>query len=138
KPRAPKHRTPVIHVAQMPDVKQPTPPPKAAEPAPQKPEIRLPQDAIASAKAGGRPPLEHLTAKVDKSKKKPSPTKPERKTEEASPTESRTGKPRGRRDAVAAPRDDVDTTLAGMASARADRQKSRRSRQTTRSDEGDR
>jgi translation initiation factor IF-2 len=69
RPKQSKPRTPVIHVAQMPEVKQPPPATKADEPAPQKPDIRLPQDAIASAKMGTRPPLEHLTAKAEKKKK---------------------------------------------------------------------
>jgi translation initiation factor IF-2 len=55
RPSTPKPRAPVIHVAQMPNVKQPPPTPSLNEPAPQKPDIRLPQDAIASAKAGTRP-----------------------------------------------------------------------------------
>jgi translation initiation factor IF-2 len=128
RPRTPKPRAPVIHVAQMPEVKQPTPAPKANEPAPQKPDIRLPQDAIASAKAGTRPPLEHLTAKADKKKPaaaggKPAPVAPE---------DDLRSRGRGKKDRGTAGKDPVDTTLAGMASARADRQKSRRTRQHSR------
>jgi hypothetical protein len=44
---------PVIRVAAMPEVKQPPVKPKQpSEPAPQKPDIKLPLDAIRSAKSG--------------------------------------------------------------------------------------
>jgi translation initiation factor IF-2 len=129
RPRTPKPRAPVIHVAQMPDVKQPAPAAKPNEPAPQKPDIRLPQDAIASAKAGTRPPLEHLTTKTDRKKPIP-PSKPT--VAEPAAEDARTLKGRGKKERTPAGKDPVDTTLAGMASARADRQKSRRSRQHTR------
>ncbi len=127
KPRAPKPRTPVIHVAQMPEVQQPKATPKSDEPAPQKPDIRLPQDAIASAKMGARPPLEHLTAKVEKKKKEKERDKDREKAPAAEAETEATprGKVRGRgRDKG----DEPERSLAGMASARADRQKSRRSK----------
>jgi translation initiation factor IF-2 len=129
RPRTPKPRAPVIHVAQMPDVKQPPPAAKPKEPAPQKPDIRLPQDAIASAKAGTRPPLEHLTAKTDR-KKPAQPSKPG--PAEVVAEDARTLKGRGKKERVAGDKEPVDASLAGMASARADRQKSRRTRQHTR------
>jgi translation initiation factor IF-2 len=45
-PRPKKKREPVINLAKMPEIKQPPPKPKSKEPTPQKPEIRLPKDAI--------------------------------------------------------------------------------------------
>jgi translation initiation factor IF-2 len=136
RPKVAKLRAPVIHVAQMPDVKKPAPSAKADEPAPQKPDIRLPHDAIASAKLGTRPPLEHLTAKAEKKKKDKDKDKvrPERAApfeEAAAQTPARTAKSRGRREKTPAG-EDIDLTLAGMASARADRQKTRRTRQRAR------
>ncbi|MFT7638786.1 MAG: translation initiation factor IF-2 [Pirellulaceae bacterium] len=64
----PKKREPIIKVrlADMPEVKQPTVKPKAIEPTPQKPEIRLPQDAIRKARTGAtRAPLEQHIAKTE-------------------------------------------------------------------------
>ncbi|MBM3998489.1 MAG: translation initiation factor IF-2 [Planctomycetes bacterium] len=127
KPRVPKVRVPVIHIAQMPEVQQPVAAPKSNEPAPQKPDIRLPQDAIASAKLGARPPLEHLTAKAEK-KKKEKEKEREKPREKGAPPASppadlaSRGRIRGKRDKV----EGVDSDLAGMASARADRQKAKR------------
>ena len=59
----PKKRAPVINVrlAPAPEVKQPkAKATKSNEPKPQKPEIRLPQEAIDGHRQGNRPLLEHL------------------------------------------------------------------------------
>ncbi|HVW35967.1 MAG TPA: hypothetical protein VHB99_01640, partial [Pirellulales bacterium] len=59
--KPPVRVAPAIRVAPMPAVQQPVAPPKAAEPAPQKPDIKLPPDAIRASKAGGATPLQaHL------------------------------------------------------------------------------
>lgn len=50
--RTKKKREPVISLAKMPELKQPPAKPQQKEPAPQKPEIRLPKDAIAGHKRG--------------------------------------------------------------------------------------
>jgi len=129
-----KPREPVINLAKLPDVKQPTEKKSASnEPPAQKPEIRLPKDAIAGHKKGTRAPLEHLTKSIDKSKspvEKKSPAVPKKPGTEAPAPLAKTGargrRPKGRDE-------EVDRSLAGMASARADRQKARKTRARTRS-----
>jgi translation initiation factor IF-2 len=59
---------PVIKLAPMPAVQQPTPT-KAQEPAPQKPDLKLPIDAIRASKAGMKPLSEHLRKQELKRKK---------------------------------------------------------------------
>lgn len=126
-----KPRTPVIHVAQLPDVQQPLPPP-VVEPPAQKPDLRLPQDAIISAKAGARGPLEHLTAKVEKKKEKEKEKTKERERDKRSYVDELpevTKKPAKGRAKKDYDFDELDSSLAGLVSARADRQKTRRQRQ---------
>ena len=67
--RTKKKREPVISLAKMPELKQPPAKPQQKEPAPQKPEIRLPKDAIAGHKRGTPAPLEHLTKAAEKASK---------------------------------------------------------------------
>lgn len=55
-----KPRTPVIRVGRMPTVEQPKATSATNEPAPQKPDLKLPMDAIRASKAGGKPLAEHL------------------------------------------------------------------------------
>ncbi len=135
-PKPQRKREPVIRLAEMPDAPQPAAPSPSAEPAAQKPEIRLPKDAIAGHKKGTRAPLERLAAKAtEKPSKSPlagkgnlgrkAPTIPA--AAEAGPLSS----DRGRRNKGA--KDVVETEgagrgLAGLASARADRQKARKTR----------
>ena len=60
-PKGPPVRVaPSIRVAPMPTVQQPVAPPKADEPPPQKPDIKLPPDAIRASKAGAKPLQAHL------------------------------------------------------------------------------
>ncbi|MFV1966375.1 MAG: translation initiation factor IF-2 [Pirellulaceae bacterium] len=133
KPR--KKRTPVISLAKMPDVKQPTGRPKTQEPAPQKPDIRLPKDAIAGHKKGSRAPLEHLT-KMEKASKSPLAGKGALGDKKKKPTYGAgEGAPvaktaaRGRRGTKFVEAEDGPKRgLAGMASARVDRQKARKTR----------
>ncbi|MFO0867697.1 MAG: translation initiation factor IF-2 [Pirellulales bacterium] len=134
----PRRREPVINLAKLPDVKQPTIAPKSNEPPAQKPEIRLPKDAIRGAKAGARPPLEHLTAKGDQRKPrpggadKPSPGGPRGPQPPLPVGEAPLGKAAGgrtrRHKEEGGEVPESERELAGMASARADRQKARKTR----------
>lgn len=51
---------PAIRVAPLPSVQQPTAPAKPAEPEPQKPDIKLPVDAIRASRAGANPLQAHM------------------------------------------------------------------------------
>lgn len=118
KPKAKKKRKPVINIAQLPEVKQPTPQQaKPDEPA-QKPVLRLPQDVIDNAKKGRS--VEQLTREAESAAAAPD-------------TATGGGARRGERGRAAGEEDrEKKRGLAGMASARADRQKQRRSKQKTR------
>jgi len=67
RPQRPERTGPVIKLAPMPVVQQPTPS-KSAEPAPQKPDLKLPLDAIRASKAGSKPLSEHLRKQEQKRK----------------------------------------------------------------------
>ena len=71
KSRAERSRTPAIRVAAMPTAAQPVAPPKSNEPAPQKPDIKLPMDAIRAtrAAAAGTSPLQAQVKKHQDIKK---------------------------------------------------------------------
>ncbi|MHB1033795.1 MAG: translation initiation factor IF-2 [Pirellulales bacterium] len=69
---------PAIKLAPMPTAKQPPPETKAQEPAPQKPDIKLPIDAIRASKAGGKPLEEHLRKHEQKRKAAAAKARPER------------------------------------------------------------
>ncbi len=117
-----KTRKPVIKVAKMPEVQQPAAP-RSDEPTPQKPEIRLPKDAITGSRKGARPPLEHITAKLEK---KAAANRRGETVTEADPSETK-GVGRGKGKAKVGEKAG-EKDLAGMSSSRADRQKSRRTR----------
>ncbi len=55
-----REKTPAIKLAPLPTAAKPSVRRKSAEPAPQKPDIRLPKDAIRASKAGTKPLSEHL------------------------------------------------------------------------------
>lgn len=55
-----RERGPAIKLAPLPTAKHPPMKPKSAEPAPQKPDIKLPRDAIRAGKAGTKPLSEHI------------------------------------------------------------------------------
>ncbi len=61
---------PQIKLAPMPTAAPPVTPPAAAEPAPQKPELRLPVDAIRAGKMGEKPLSEHLRKQESKRKER--------------------------------------------------------------------
>ena len=64
KPR-PERPGPSIKLAPLPQVQQPAPQ-KPAEPAPQKPDIKLAPEAIRASKAGGKPLSEHIRKQEEK------------------------------------------------------------------------
>lgn len=122
KPKVKKpKRKPVINIAQLPEVKQPTVQPKKDEPA-QKPVLRLPQDVIDHAKKGRS--VEQLTKQAETAASAP-------KSKETAGTSRRAGST-GRVKEEDDKDKDKKRGLAGMASARADRQKTRRSKQKNR------
>ena len=57
--KPPVQRSPAIKLAPMPTVKQP-PAAKSNEPAPQKPDLKLPLDAIRAGRSGATPLSEHI------------------------------------------------------------------------------
>ncbi|MCU0958783.1 MAG: translation initiation factor IF-2 [Pirellulaceae bacterium] len=124
--RRPKRRAPVINVAPapMPEAKQPSATAKPTEPKTQKPEIRLPKEALTHRKGQRRPPLEHLAERKPKKETKRAPA-PE-VFEEESPEAAVRRAASGRR--VARPDETPDAGMAGMASARADRKARRATR----------
>ena len=153
--RTPKRREPVIKLAEAPQLKKPPAKSKPEGPKAQKPDIRLPKDVISGHKAGQRAPLEHLTKSVEqdaskaaeKKPKKPSapgaskkPAQPTPGAPVEAPLSGKGSHKRRRPDTTAEER--PERGLAGMASARADRQKSRktkaRGRTGTGRDEDDR
>ena len=134
-----KRREPVINLARLPEVRQPQPvKPVPAEPPAQKPEIRLPKDAIAGHKRGTRAPLEHLTKAAEKPKppaEKKAPAPPPKAVEERPGSAAKAGPGRPVRKGKAKD-EEVDRTLAGMATARVDRQKARKTKARGRTEGG--
>ncbi|MGE0757635.1 MAG: translation initiation factor IF-2 [Pirellulaceae bacterium] len=144
--RPKKRREPVINLARIPEAKQPVARP-SSEPAPQKPEIRLPKDAIVGSKRGVKPVLEELAKSAERSAKSPlagkgslvarkDKDKPAEAGSEA-PLSGKVGvKPRKPREGGGTEEEDKSNRgLAGMATARADRQKARKSRAKSRTGE---
>ncbi|MBA4018828.1 MAG: translation initiation factor IF-2 [Pirellula sp.] len=64
----PKPRSPAIRVGRMPTVEQPRAAAASNEPAPQKPDLKLPIDAIRASKVGGKPLQAHLKKHEDRRK----------------------------------------------------------------------
>jgi translation initiation factor IF-2 len=136
-----KKREPVINLAKLPDVKQPGPK-ESTEPAPQKPEIRLPKDAIVGTKKGVKPKLDELAKSVEKGKSPLAgrgnlvPKKDKDRPHDAAvaaPLSSKVGAKRGKPKTREEEAEEAkNPNLAGLASARADRQKARKSRQKDR------
>lgn len=88
---------PAIKLAPMPAAQQPTAPSGPAEPAPQKPDIKLPADAIRASKAGSKPLSEHLRKHEARRKSETAPETPDER-----PAPGRGGAP-ARPQAPAAP-----------------------------------
>jgi translation initiation factor IF-2 len=135
KPKPPVTREPVVKLAPMPQQTAPSEPVPSDEPAPQKPIMTLPKDAIRGAKEGSSAPLKQFTKQHDRKRKddtasggpaKMPPTRP------SMPLKPRSSKK------LRKEKEKQDTQqgsgLAGMASARAARQQSRRTRPMPRMD----
>ena len=93
--REERRNGPTIKLAPMPKLKEPARKPKS-EPAAQKPEIRLPLDAIRSGKVGSKPLAEHIKQQEEKKRKKEAKKKTGKKqgqkeTAETSDEEARGG-----------------------------------------------
>ena len=115
-PTPPEKTAPAIKLAPMPAASQPPAAPKVEEPAPQKPDIKLPPDAIRASKAGTKPLSEHLR-KHEKRKaaeaKKGSPKEPAKPGQTPAPAAGAgTRGRRGVRPPVQKP-DESATTLGG-------------------------
>ncbi len=132
-----KRREPIINLTSLPDVKQPTPGPSSHAPA-QRPEIRLTPELISGTKQGKKAPLEQLVQQQQEQQR--TTTTPKGKGGgSAAPgtpsekTKSRRGGHRGAAEAVPFVEEEAPPagkkSLAGMASARADRGKSKRKAQ---------
>ncbi len=139
--KPPKKREAVIKLAEAPEVAQPVLKPVEEEPKAQKPDLRLPKDVITGHKAGQRAPLEHLTKSVEEPPKKtPDKKKGERKPAAAAaaapPEAPLSGKGTSKRRRADSEEERLDRGLAGMASARADRQKSRKTKARGRTGSG--
>jgi translation initiation factor IF-2 len=141
--KAPAKKEPVVRMAAIPQTPQKTAPPKTGEPAPQKPIMTLPADAIRNAKSGSRAPLEQFTRQQDKKRDRERPREAKREegpppaTAEPSTTSSKTvtrdHRKKGRE--LRPNEEERESKLAGMASTRAARQQKRRRTQTVGGDE---
>jgi translation initiation factor IF-2 len=127
--KSPQRKEPVIRLATIPHGPEPAPPPQPQEPAPQKPIMTLPADAIRSAKTGRTAPLEQFTKHTEKKREA-------ERTEKRAPTMSpladassgSTTRDR-RKPKPTMPGDEVDEErdkLANLANSRAARQQKRR------------
>ncbi len=136
--RPPQRREPVVRVAAIPEPPQTPTPTKKDEPAPQKPIMTLPADAIRNAKSGSRAPLEQFTKHQDKKREQESRSAPR---PAATVEDASTKVPRDRRKAktsvVPDGEEDREKKLAAMAGTRAARQQKRRRTQVAGSGEDD-
>lgn len=111
---------PAVKLAPVPVAQKPLIPPEHKEPAPQKPDIKLPLDAIRASKAGAKPLAEHLRKQEEKrraetqaptKKPPPKPLEPEPSLPTEAPPTSR--ERRGRRDVLAAEMEDEAGVMLG-------------------------
>jgi translation initiation factor IF-2 len=134
--KGPRQRAPIIRVADMPNVKQPSPPPTAPEPKAQKPEIRLTKEVLRGSSKGKTP-----TAHVDdiaKAMSKTGATKHSALQDIAGKLLNKEAKPAKKKGkgvvdteefgAKGPAKGPVKPGLAGMASARANRHQARKIR----------
>jgi translation initiation factor IF-2 len=129
---------PAIKLAPMPAAFQPPPAPKVQEPAPQKPDIKLPPDAIRAGKAGHTPLSEHIRKQEKKKKaaagKKPSPKEPAAPSEAAaaSAASAAAARERARKTgrAVPATEEEAGATLGGREQRQLKRKQAAKGRRT--------
>jgi len=124
----------VIKLANLPDVKQPTAAPKPKQEKAQKPEIRLSMRDIAGHKKGQKAPLERLTKEhAAKKAQKTGAGGKKKGPADGKQAETPLGGKDSKRRRPGEHAGKADRGLAGMASARADRQKARKTRGRARS-----
>lgn len=128
-----KEKEAVVKLAAMPATKEP-PPSEATGPAPQKPELRLPLDAIRSAKDGAKAPLEQFTKQDSRrpGEDTPSDSKdtPETIDQAGAPLSKATGRKKHGKPDNYVEEGNKEKGLAGMAGTRQARQQSRRTKRT--------
>ena len=117
--KPPEKSAPAIKLAPMPAAETPTKAAKPEEVAPQKPDIKLPPDAIRAGRAGTKPLSEHLRKHEQKKKKaaaaKKTPSRVPAPADKKTPPEvPATGRDRPRRGVrTAAAKDERSPTLGG-------------------------
>jgi len=134
----PERAGPAIKLAPMPKAQQPTPPPKPQEPAPQKPDIKLPADAIRASRAGSKPLSEHLRKHEQKRRttgKRTSPREPAAPAKSADKAASAPPKERGKRGRGAARPAEDGVTLGGREQRQLKRKRAASARRRGGSDE---
>ncbi len=112
---------PAIKLAPLPPSSAPAAKPAAAEPAPQKPDLKLPADAIRAGRAGSKPLSEHLRKAEEKRKTDGAPPRPGKPqpavpppADEASRERSRRAKQPGAVAKAGTPgKDDLASSLGG-------------------------
>ena len=116
---------PALKLAPMPAASSPPPKPAAREPAPQKPDLRLPADAIRAGKIGSKPLADHLRKHEQKrSAEGPKPTRTDAGSGGSGAAAPPAGAGAGVRDrakrgrGVAAKAEDDMATMGGMREAR--------------------
>ncbi|NLX96835.1 MAG: translation initiation factor IF-2 [Rhodopirellula sp.] len=147
-PREPREKdkgSPAIKLAPMPAAPPPPAVTKPAEPAPQKPDIKLPADAIRASKAGGKPLSEHLRKQEEKKRERQAggkkPAAKEKDREAADTTDvAAAGKERGRRGKAprGAGQEDSEVTLGGREQRQLKRKRTATVRRRSDTDEDDR
>lgn len=132
-------KDPVVRVAAIPEAKAPPKKKKDAEPAPQKPIMTLPVDAIRSAKSGSRAPLEQFTKHSDRRREKDNEddVRSRKPGVTEDPSTAGKGREKDRKKGKHQPEElDDEKKLANMASTRASRQQKRRRNVVSDEDEG--
>ena len=128
-------REPVVRMAAIPKTPQPKIEKKSSEPAPQKPIMTLPADAIRNAKSGMSAPLEQFTKQADKKRDSDRDEKrPKRFSSPDATPAAGAGAGKGRRGKGGK---SEDGDLAAMSNTRAARQQKRRRSPGGHDDDGD-
>jgi translation initiation factor IF-2 len=141
RPKGPVKREPVVKLAAIPQQAQPSAVAKSNEPAPQKPIITLPKDAIRGAREGTTAPLEQFTRQQERKRRdeeeaSQAGASPPATSGESSESGDRRPRPAKERrkardlELEDAGEDRRERQLAGMASTRQSRQQNRKRRTT--------